>query len=322
MTPNLTKAVAASVLALTLIGCDKQASTSTEIQTTNSEAQEAAANQEHLTKVQTFYDFLSNPGSNLHTKKFLAAAADDWESIGNFSGKNKNRDGFVGQLGGFSKLIPDLKWDVQSMSQQGNRVTVHSRATGTPVAPFFGVDGQGRSFDIMTIDIHELEDGMIARTYHVEDWAGALQQLKGPNPPAPKEDAGEASKKVVMAYMDAMGKGDMETMKSLMADDMVWHNEGDSSMPWIGPWKGKENILSFLGIFSENVKTTLWESGDVLASGDTVAMFGRMKLQTTKSGKETKEFTYSLRVKVQDGKIVLWNWFEDSFAVSGAFHGK
>jgi hypothetical protein len=29
----------------------------------------------------------------------------------------------------------------------------------------------------MSIDIHELEDGVIAPTYHVEDWAGALQQL-------------------------------------------------------------------------------------------------------------------------------------------------
>ena len=56
---------------------------------------------------------------------------------------------------------------------------MRSRATGIPVAPFFGVDGQGRSFDIMTIDIHELEDGKIVRTYHVEDWAGALQQLAG-----------------------------------------------------------------------------------------------------------------------------------------------
>jgi predicted ester cyclase len=60
-----------------------------------------------------------------------------------------------------------------------NFVTVRSRATGTPVAPFFGVDGQGRNFDIMTIDIHELSDGKIIRTYHVEDWATGLSQLKG-----------------------------------------------------------------------------------------------------------------------------------------------
>lgn len=63
------------------------------------------------------------------------------------------------------------------MHQDGNFVTVRSRATGTPVAPFFGVDGEGRRFDILTIDIHELEDGVIVRSYHVEDWAGALRQL-------------------------------------------------------------------------------------------------------------------------------------------------
>jgi len=32
---------------------------------------------------------------------------------------------------------------------------------------------------------------------------------------------------VAMKYMDAMGKGDMETMVSLMDEDMVWQNEGD-----------------------------------------------------------------------------------------------
>lgn len=75
--------------------------------------------------------------------------------------------------------MPDLTWAVQEMHESGNFVTVRSRVTGTPVAPFFGVDGEGRSFDIMTIDIHELVGGKIVRSSHVEDWAGALQQLSG-----------------------------------------------------------------------------------------------------------------------------------------------
>ena len=129
--------------------------------------------------VRAFYDLLSNPGSETHTAAFLEASADTWESIGDYSGKNKNRDAFLGQIGGFAKLLPDLNWAVEDMHESGDFVTVRSRATGTPVAPFFGVDGQGRSFDIMTIDIHELADGKIIRSYHVEDWAGALQQLSG-----------------------------------------------------------------------------------------------------------------------------------------------
>ena len=136
------------------------------------------------------------------------------------------------------------------------------------------------------------------------------------------DEASQASFDTVMAFMGAMGSGDMETMGSLMADDMVWHNEGDASLPWIGETVGKENIFAFLGVFSSNLETTLWENEDAFASGDTVAVFGRMNGVATKTGQPTGEFTFALRAKVRDGQVVLWNWFEDSFAVSQAYHGR
>ena len=135
------------------------------------------------------------------------------------------------------------------------------------------------------------------------------------------DDESQASLDTVMALMGAMGRGDMAKMDDLMADDMVWLNEGDPSIPWIGPWNGKEAIFGFLGVFSENFKTTKWENTDILASGDTVAIFGDMNGVTTKSGQEIGDFTFALRAKVRNGKVVLWNWFEDSFAVSKAYHG-
>ncbi len=135
------------------------------------------------------------------------------------------------------------------------------------------------------------------------------------------DETSKASLDTVMAFMGAMGAGEMEKMMSLMADDMVWHNEGDESLPWIGPWEGKEAILAFLPVFNENFQTTEWNNTDAFASGDTVAVFGTMNGTLTKSGKETGEFTFALRAKVRDGQVVLWNWFEDSFAVSQAYHG-
>lgn len=135
------------------------------------------------------------------------------------------------------------------------------------------------------------------------------------------DEKSQASLDTVMAYMGAMGKGDMDAMGKLMANDMTWHNEGDKSLPWIGTWEGKDAIFSFLGVFSENLKTTLWENTDAFASGDTVAIFGKMNGVTTKSGKETGEFTFALRAKVRDGQVVLWHWFEDTYAISKAYHG-
>lgn len=53
--------------------------------------------------VQTFYDFLSNPASDEQASAFKASTAENWESIGDYSGKNKKRDEFIGQVSGFSQ---------------------------------------------------------------------------------------------------------------------------------------------------------------------------------------------------------------------------
>ncbi len=130
--------------------------------------------------VKTFYELLSNPTSEKHAAALKLATTEEWISIGDYSGTNKNRDQFLGQVSGFfAKLMPDLNWEVQEMIQEDNKVVVRSRATGTPNGPLFGVDGKGKSFDVLTIDIHTIENGKIVSSYHLEDWAGALQQLSG-----------------------------------------------------------------------------------------------------------------------------------------------
>jgi len=134
------------------------------------------------------------------------------------------------------------------------------------------------------------------------------------------DDASQASFDTVMAFMGAMSEGP-DAMSPLMADDMVWHNEGDSSIPWIrGDIQGKEAIFEFLGVFGAGLQTTKWENTDAFALGDTVAVFGVMNAITTHSDKEIGDFNFALRAKVRDGQVVLWHWFEDSFALSQAYH--
>lgn len=63
------------------------------------------------------------------------------------------------------------------MLVDGDRVIVRGEATGTPAGPFFGVPHGGKSFRIMSIDIHTVKDGKLVTSYHVEDWATAMRQL-------------------------------------------------------------------------------------------------------------------------------------------------
>ena len=130
------------------------------------------------TVVEAFYTELLN-ASGPKDKPAVAAKllANNWQSIGDYSGKNKSRDELAKQIGGFHMLMPDLTWKIEEVIQSGNVFVVRGRATGTPKGPLFGVDGKGKGFTIMSIDIHKVEAGKIVTSHHVEDWAGALRQL-------------------------------------------------------------------------------------------------------------------------------------------------
>jgi len=134
----------------------------------------------HRAIVEHFYNqVLNSTTAGDLTERMSQALSPGWESIGGYSGPNKTREQFAAQLVGFGKLIPDLSWKIEELIESGDRFVVRGRAAGTPVGDFFGVPPSGRRFEVMSIDIHTVESGKIVRTYHVEDWAGALRQLTG-----------------------------------------------------------------------------------------------------------------------------------------------
>lgn len=129
--------------------------------------------------VEAFYlDILNGAGHPDLAARVERVLAADWQSVGDYSGRNKTRAEFVVELGGFAQVLPNLKFEIVEILQVANRYIVRGRARGTPVRPFFGVEPSGKSFDIMSIDIHTLEGGRIVRSYHIEDWATALRQLR------------------------------------------------------------------------------------------------------------------------------------------------
>ena len=88
------------------------------------------------------------------------------------------RDASIKVVGGFAKSIPDMRFEIKEVLVAGDRVVVRGEVTGTPAGDLFGVPHTGQSFRIMAIDIQTVQDGKIARTYHVENWLSALGQLR------------------------------------------------------------------------------------------------------------------------------------------------
>lgn len=89
-----------------------------------------------------------------------------------------DREHLIGRIVGFRQMVPNLKWDVQEMIAEGDKVTVRSFVSGTPVGNFMGVPVDGKkSFKALTIDVHTVKNGQILEVYHLEDWATAIKQV-------------------------------------------------------------------------------------------------------------------------------------------------
>ena len=131
-----------------------------------------------MATVRSFYDDLLTSPADTTLEDVRAVVAEDWKSTPTPLG-GSGAGGFHTTLSAFGGLIPDLEWQIQDIWQDGDTYIVRGIATGTPQGPFLGVDpATGKSFEIMSIDVHRVEDGRLKESYHVEEWLKAIGQLR------------------------------------------------------------------------------------------------------------------------------------------------
>jgi predicted ester cyclase len=103
----------------------------------------------------------------------------DYESCsGYLPGECWGRDTSIKVVGNFVNSIPDMTFVIKELLVAGDRVIVRGEVVGTPAGELFGVPHTGKSFRMMAIDIQTIREGRIAKTFHVENWLSALQQLR------------------------------------------------------------------------------------------------------------------------------------------------
>ena len=126
--------------------------------------------------VAPFYKALNAEFAGESAGLIRQSTAPDWVSCRGNTICN-SRDEVIAGIGQRLKSVPDLKWEIKDVLVAGNQVTVRGEATGTPSGDFMGAPHSGRSFKVMSIDVHTVEAGKMVRSYHIEDWIGAVRQL-------------------------------------------------------------------------------------------------------------------------------------------------
>jgi len=106
---------------------------------------------------------------------------DGW-SITNLAGEGA--EAVSEALADFRRAFPDLDVAIQDIFGHDGRVGVRALITGTHRGEWFGIAPTGRPVRLALHEFHQLRDGRISHTWHLEDWFGMLQQV-GAWPPAP-----------------------------------------------------------------------------------------------------------------------------------------
>ncbi|MEO3813019.1 nuclear transport factor 2 family protein [Sphaerisporangium sp. B11E5] len=116
---------------------------------------------------------------------------------------------------------------------------------------------------------------------------------------------------------DAIAKGDFDHLGGdLLSDDVVFHVPGRG--PLAGEYRGKEEVLRYLGQLSAMTQSTLrFEPQAFLASEDHAAVI--LRAQGERGGQEMDDNGVHL-FRISDGKISeRWSYPQDTYAVDAFF---
>jgi steroid delta-isomerase-like uncharacterized protein len=133
--------------------------------------------------VRAFYE----PFRTGDTSTYDHVLAADWVDIPLAPGQQQGPAGMAAQIALFRQAMPDYDVQHQDLIAAGDKVAVRNTVSGTHRGAFMGHQPTGRRIEMRTMDIHQVRDGKIVTTWHLEDFAGLMAQLTaGPEAPTPE----------------------------------------------------------------------------------------------------------------------------------------
>jgi uncharacterized protein len=126
---------------------------------------------------------------------------------------------------------------------------------------------------------------------------------------------------LVKSGYSAFGRGDIQALFALMADDLEFqHPMPQSIWPWAGRRKGRQGYAEFLAGLSETVEYEQFEPREFIAQNEWVAVlvFERTRVKATGVVFEISEIHL---FKLKDGKAAQFMVFEDTAPIIAALQG-
>lgn len=124
--------------------------------------------------------------------------------------------------------------------------------------------------------------------------------------------------KVIQDAYAAFGRGDIEAVLKLVADDCDWRGPQTKDIPYSGVYRGNKGAAKFFDGIMSNVKVTAFEPKTFVAQGDDVMTTGSWSGVALPTGKPFNSI-WAMHFKVVRGKIAYAQTYEETALTAAAF---
>jgi steroid delta-isomerase-like uncharacterized protein len=125
--------------------------------------------------VKNLYEAIQN-ADRVKLREVLSS--EHMEDPPSYSGKIKGPDAYLPVALSLRKALGDFKVDIIEIIDASPKYVVRTKMSGKHQDDFLGVPATGKDISFNTIDIHELNEGKILRSWHIEDFATAMKQMQ------------------------------------------------------------------------------------------------------------------------------------------------
>lgn len=119
----------------------------------------------------------------------------------------------------------------------------------------------------------------------------------------------------------AILRGDIPGLMEMLADDIEWVDPGPSDLPWPGVYHGREAVLGWFGVISQQFDFSVFEPQEFFAQGDKVVVLVHQEVVVRRNGRtvvnpEVHVWTF------RNGKVGRLQTYVDTAAIAAAYRGE
>jgi predicted ester cyclase len=105
------------------------------------------------------------------------AVTPDWEYIPEPPGQKPGPDQMIPIFDDLATALPDMRIEILDMLVQDDRVGIRAEVSGTQSGPLLGIAATKKPIRFAIHSFHQLRDGLVSKTWHLEDWLSVFRQL-------------------------------------------------------------------------------------------------------------------------------------------------